>query len=682
VVLQARRAMVARSHRKVRVVVKHKGNTRGVVDEQQPLHGQSLRAAARATKWDRQRGSNELCSTRESAGHELDEEAADGMRANSAGDEESATKSWCCAPRSVVVSCIGAFSFVTALITVPPLLSVPPLPVSSHASPLLPRSPPAPSSPPSLPAVPPHRTVVVDALASAPAPALSGPTTRTAPPDMPPPNRPSPSPLPPSPSPPPPLPLSPFPSSPQTPSPAPRPQTPPPPPREAASLVPMHITAASMSSVYDWNSCAPDRCIDGIHDVEGNFCHSAADDAGTGHDSTPWLALETAGLREVGFVQVYNRKVTQEAYCEGCLGRLASFEIWVGDSPGGHGAPGAQLCAAATAPANDVPLMIPCNPARLGRFVTIALPGEARILNLAEVYLYEAAQPSPPPLPPSRPDPPAPPPSPPSTPPPPPPPSSPPDDGEAYELHTGWQGYRIGDMILSRAIREEPWCDGFPTCRDFHCVNWPTSLACRYMHATNDEGNYTALANIIRSNYADAIWHPPNDAVVAHLRVGDVFESYGGETRSVWELLNGPPVCNRDIQTTGAAGGEARHCYIKNLDYYRAQIAKLPPNVRTVYLIAGSHISGDYWRSSEYIRGVRDFFLSQGFVVHMRLGGIPDDDTVFAANARYFILGGGGFSVLISNVNLAVGGTVLTDPAESVGRLMCGFGGCEWDAGR
>ena len=49
------------------------------------------------------------------------------------------------------------------------------------------------------------------------------------------------------------------------------------------------------------------------------------------------------------------------------------------------------------------------------------------------------------------------------------------------------------------------------------------------------------------------------------------------------------------------------------------------------------------------------------------LGGNPDDDIAFSANSRYFIQGGGGFSILLANMVSVMGGQVLTDPVD-VGR--------------
>jgi hypothetical protein len=171
----------------------------------------------------------------------------------------------------------------------------------------------------------------------------------------------------------------------------------------------------------------------------------------------------------------------------------------------------------------------------------------------------------------------------------------------------------------------------------------------------------------MHTNYTDVRYRPPADAVVAHLRIGDVLNGYGTEHTSVYDILHGAPICVDDIAADTNHGGEARHCYVKNLPYFEAQIAKLPSAVRTIYIIAGSHFDIDFERSSEYIRGVRDFFVSNGFTVHLRLGGIPDDDIAFSANARFFIQGGGGFSILLANLVSVMGGQVLTDTA-GVGR--------------
>lgn len=443
------------------------------------------------------------------------------------------------------------------------------------------------------------------------------------------------------------------------------------------SLVPVATVSASLSSYYDRGAFGADKCIDGISDMLDNFCHT---DLGP----DPWLSLEVAADGPaIGFVQIFNRRALEPPACPGCLvvrARLGVFEIWVGDVAGAHTAPNAALCARTVAPPDTRTMLVACGRALSGRFVTLFEPGAPRILNLAEVLLFEAAAPSPPPRPPELPAPPTPPPVPPMTPPPPPPPSSPPDDGRPFDLFTGWSFYRVGDMISSRMERKEQPCSNVPngplppSCEEWHCQSWPGSLACRYVQSTEDENDWDALATLIRTRYTSPAFTPPSDAVVVHLRVGDILgdpslgeASYGVGHMTIDQILHSPPVCVLPIRTDEEHGGESRHCYVKNLAYYEAQVRKLPSHVRTAYLIAGSHLPEElaggstFQRSSDYVRGIRDFFAAQGFTVHLRLGGAPDDDVAFAAHARYFIMGGGGFSILLANVNRIMNGITLTD---------------------
>ena len=441
------------------------------------------------------------------------------------------------------------------------------------------------------------------------------------------------------------------------------------PPRALSSLTAMDRVRATLSAQYDGsNSYGAERCINDIDDDETDFCHSSM--GGGRGMANPWLSVELpSATATIGFVRVFNRVVTDQRYCRGCLDRLGKFELWVGSTLGAHEAP-AIRCAQVEAPASAVPLLIACN--GQGRFLTLLLPGTDRVVNLAEVQIFRNDQPSMPPMPPLPPGGPPPPPcpqQPPSLPPPPPLPEIPPDEGVAYDLYTGWEFYRLGDMVAMWGERRSGcsqaectsahWAN---TVEDFHCSAWPASLACRYCRATNEENNYKALADIIQN--VDSANTPEADVAVAHLRVGDVLSDnwLGAGGSSVERILDGPPICS-GVWTNEDHGGETRRCYIKNLAYYDIQIRKLPPSVRTVYLVAGSHHRGGYQRSSDYIRGVRNFFNSKGFRVHLRLGGSPDEDVVFMSRAKHFIQGGGGFSILLAGVVKEMGGTVLTsDP--------------------
>ena len=91
--------------------------------------------------------------------------------------------------------------------------------------------------------------------------------------------------------------------------------------------------------------------------------------------------MELATETPIGLVRVYNR-----ADC--CQERLANYEVWVGAAAGQTATP-ALLCAAENAPSTDGPFDTECG-GKLGRFVTILLPGSSRTLNLAEVEVFEA----------------------------------------------------------------------------------------------------------------------------------------------------------------------------------------------------------------------------------------------------------------------------------------------------
>jgi len=247
--------------------------------------------------------------------------------------------------------------------------------------------------------------------------------------------------------------------------------------------------------------------------------------------------------------------------------------------------------------------------------------------------------------------------SPPPPSPPPLPPKPPPERGD-LALYTGWGDYRLGDMIAKPYERD---LDGG---RWYHEENFPNSLATKYMDATEDGGNYAVLADIIRTTHSHTATPPPDqDTVVAHLRIGDVLEEEWTGTRdfSVWEILHRDDEICVDVLDEENVGNLHRNCFVHNLKYYETQLAKLPDNVNHAVLVAGSHKAANYMRSSEYIRGVRDFFISKQFTVDLRLGKLPDGDVIFISRSSYFIQGGGGFSILLADVVREMGGQVLAD---------------------
>lgn len=234
-------------------------------------------------------------------------------------------------------------------------------------------------------------------------------------------------------------------------------------------------------------------------------------------------------------------------------------------------------------------------------------------------------------------------------------------------------GYRLGDMLAFRSFRYEictrSECPNVRsarhniTFRDNFLALWPHSLASMYMNTTDDEMNFGVLVSLVDA--WDSQIAPPSDAVVVHVRTGDVLE-YCWFTvcpaLAIETLLNLEYMVCTGIFAGAFGNMTTRSCYVKNLAYYAAQLSSLPRSVKRVVLVAASHYElrqTGFPRSTEYLRRLSDFFRGRGFIVDMRLGQPPDDDFVYMSRARYFIQSGGGFSILVSNVVLRLNGTVL-----------------------
>ena len=314
-------------------------------------------------------------------------------------------------------------------------------------------------------------------------------------------------PLPP-PSPPSPMPARPG-DEPQVPPPPPSVPQPPTPPL-ADALIHLARRGMTMSTTYrgmvmqsppyqqDFDASL---CFDGD---PVSFCASQ-------NEPNQWISLELAAEARVDYVLIENRR-------DCCQDRLESFEIYVGGSAGDPRlSDGVVRCAAEHASSSVSSLLIDCR--ATGRFVTVLLPGESRILNLGEVYAL--AEPLPP-APPGPPAPPAPPPHPPRYPPAPPlplpPPRSPLPVGP-YNLYNGqeYDDYRLGDVVQ--------WSDeAMHSLAEETVHRWPDSLASQYLREHHHSRDIETLAALIRRQPTDRNM-PDRHTAVVHLRVGDVIET-------------------------------------------------------------------------------------------------------------------------------------------------------------
>lgn len=161
------------------------------------------------------------------------------------------------------------------------------------------------------------------------------------------------------------------------------------PPPPSAPPVALPRVSISMSST---NEVAKEGCINDV--IESDYgCHSS-----NSGGSDEWLSIDMGQQHTVNYVTVYNR------VSYNCGSRLGNFEVWIGDSAGSlttmcgtgngctdptHSSCGGSGCDAdSTFCCVEGPITVNCPDSSLGRYVTVLLPGNNRLLHLREVYLY------------------------------------------------------------------------------------------------------------------------------------------------------------------------------------------------------------------------------------------------------------------------------------------------------
>mmetsp|Transcript_15684 Transcript_15684/g.49075 ORF Transcript_15684/g.49075 Transcript_15684/m.49075 type:complete len:387 (-) Transcript_15684:204-1364(-) len=138
---------------------------------------------------------------------------------------------------------------------------------------------------------------------------------------------------------------------------------------------------------------------------------------------------------------------------------------------------------------------------------------------------------------------------------------------------------------------------------------------------------------------------PPTDALVVHLRVGDVLED---SASSVSRLL----------ATEEHFGIGEQTDYVKTFSYYDKSVPDDAIKNRPVVLVAAAHSGAGSIRfqnmaprpvkSCLYIHLLRKYFASRGASeVILRLGNTPDDDIYYMSQATSFVPSGGYYSRLV-----------------------------------
>ena len=163
---------------------------------------------------------------------------------------------------------------------------------------------------------------------------------------------------------------------------------------------------------------------------------------------------------------------------------------------------------------------------------------------------------------------------------------------------------------------------------------------------------------------------PPRDAIVVHLRVGDVVDF---SRHSVTEML-------ADYTYYYPNNIHSWNKYVMPLSFFAG--LQIPPGETVVLGMAttknafkdtirrkadGSLVplsAGDPLKSCQYVDAVVKHFRRRGHPVVLRSGNVPDDDIAYYSRSSFFVPTGGSFSRLLAALVQRVGGVVLESADE------------------
>ena len=199
------------------------------------------------------------------------------------------------------------------------------------------------------------------------------------------------------------------------------------------------------------------------------------------------------------------------------------------------------------------------------------------------------------------------------------------------------RNYRLGDIVRAKDFRTNEIKKNYPKI-------FPNSIATEYIKKTDEDNNLDLLIDIIDNKINDS--HKKyNDYIIIHLRTGDVIDN---TNYSVDDFLN------KNIKYIN------NYQYVYPLSYYKKILEKLKKiNSKKILLISGFLNKGNHSKSIEYIDRIKKFFEDNNYKVEKRINNDPDDDFIIMSNSKYFVIGLGGFSRIISKIVEKKGGTVI-----------------------
>jgi hypothetical protein len=204
-----------------------------------------------------------------------------------------------------------------------------------------------------------------------------------------------------------------------------------------------------------------------------------------------------------------------------------------------------------------------------------------------------------------------------------------------------YKKYRLGDLIKGFFIKSKKkynkkYLTNFPK-------TFPDTLGTRYLEKIKNLpdnkkwNNIEILEKLTKS--AESV------DVALHLRIGDVIGKYKKENNTFEKFHN--------------------HEYFYQPQVYEKIIKKLKNiGVRSVHIFYGSH---QKWTNDtlKYIKIIKDIIYKNNIKIIDNSKGNPDDDFIKMSNSKIFIMSGGGFSRLISNLVKKKRG-ILVNPKDYV----------------
>jgi hypothetical protein len=231
--------------------------------------------------------------------------------------------------------------------------------------------------------------------------------------------------------------------------------------------------------------------------------------------------------------------------------------------------------------------------------------------------------------------------------------------------------YRLADIVATTKWRQDnvggeyveeweddgdgPVCIGTryddteETLQDYIFRQFPRSIAAQYLKQTKSINDMKVLSNIVDEYVTSRnLRIPADDAMVMHLRVGDVID---GTKVPVHDFLN------RRVDSWQALFGPDEPCtwspvYVRCLASFDRALKKTEElGIHKISLVYGFHINHHtILKSKRYLASLVVYAQSKGFEVELITDQDADVSFAYACNAKHFIPGGGGFSKLMAKV--------------------------------